>query len=287
MELRQLDHFVVLAEELHFTRAAGRLHIVQSALSASIRALESNLGTPLFHRSTKQVQLTEAGRALLPEARRTLRAAAVARDTVAAVQGVTTGHLAVGFMQASHSYDLPDLLVRFHAAHPKVQLRLRQGPSADLLEGVRTAQLDLAFVALNGRAPDGVSVRTLSVATMLLACPPGHRLAELEQVRLADVAGEPFVDFGPGWGARTATDELFRTAGLQRNTTFEVNDIPLFTDLVEQGLGVGFVPPGMAAATARLAYVAVDPAPSWQVAVAHPPRALLSAAARAMLDLVR
>ena len=96
-----------------------------------------------------------------------------------------------------------------------------------------------------------------------------------------------FVDFGPGWGARVATDELFRSAGLRRNTTFEVNDIPLFVDLVEQGLGIGFVPPGMAAATARLRYVTVDPSPTWQVAVAQPPRALLSAAARAMLDLVR
>ncbi|TDD67389.1 LysR family transcriptional regulator [Jiangella aurantiaca] len=286
MELRQLDHFVVLAEELHFTRAAARLHIVQSALSASIRALESDLGTPLFHRSTKQVRLTEAGRALVPEARRTLRAAAVARESVAAVQGVTTGRLVVGFMQASHSYDLPELLRRFHTAHPKVQLRLRQAPSTELIEGVRTAQLDLAFVGLSGRAPAGVSVRTLSVGPMPLACPLGHRFAAAAPVPLADVAGEPFVDFVPGWGARTSTDELFRAAGLQRLTAFEVNDIPLFTDLVEQGLGVGFVPPGMAAATARLEYVAVDPAPTWRVAVAHPPREQLSAAARAMLDLI-
>lgn len=287
MELRQLEHFVLLADELHFTRAAGRLHIVQSALSASIRALESDLGTPLFHRSTKQVQLTEAGRALLPEARRTLRAAAVARETVAAVQGLTTGRLVVGFMQASYSYDLPGLLRRFHTAHPKVHLRLRQAPSAELVEGVRTARLDLAFVAIGDRPPGGVAVRTLSAGPMPLACPPGHRFAAAGPVPLAEVAGEPFVDFGPGWGARTATDDLFRAAGLERLTAFEVNDIPLFTDLVGQGLGVGFVPPGVAAERARLEYVTVDPAPTWRVAVAHPPRELLSAAARAMLDLIR
>ncbi|PZF83064.1 LysR family transcriptional regulator [Jiangella anatolica] len=286
MELRQLEHFVVLADELHFTRAAGRLHLVQSALSASIRALESGLGAQLFHRSTKQVRLTEAGRVLLPEARRTLRAAALAREAVAAVRGVTTGRLVVGFMQASHSYDLPDLLRRFHTAHPGVQLRLRQAPSSELVEGVRTAQLDLAFVALGDRPPAGVDVRPLGRAPMPLACPPGHRFAAAAPVPLAEVAGEPFVDFGPGWGARAATDELFRAAGLDRVTAFEVNDIPLFTDLVRQGLGVGFVPPGVVASTTGVEYVAVDPAPTWRVAVAHPPREQLSAAARAMLDLI-
>jgi hypothetical protein len=127
VELRQLEHFVVTAEERHFTRAARRLHIVQSGLSASIRALERELGAPLFVRSTRRVELTEAGRALLGEARRTLAAAQAARDAVADVQGLLRGRLAVGTMQIlPPAVDLLGTLGRFHAQHPDVELRLRQ-----------------------------------------------------------------------------------------------------------------------------------------------------------------
>jgi DNA-binding transcriptional LysR family regulator len=115
------------AEERHFTRAARRLHIVQSGLSASIRALERELDAPLFVRSTRRVELTQAGRALLPEARRTLAAATAAGDAVAAVQGLLRGTLAVGTMQIlPPAVELVAVLGRFHAEHPGVELRLRQ-----------------------------------------------------------------------------------------------------------------------------------------------------------------
>src|SRR5690349_8323190 len=124
MELRQLEHFVAVAEEGHFTRAARRVHIVQSGLSASVRALERELGAQLLTRTTRRVALTEAGRALLEEARRTLAAAAAAREAVAAVQGVLRGRIAVGTLQASVAVDLPAALGRFHAAHPGVEIGL-------------------------------------------------------------------------------------------------------------------------------------------------------------------
>ncbi|PLW73181.1 LysR family transcriptional regulator, partial [Streptomyces sp. DJ] len=99
MELRHLEHFVAVSEEQHFTRAAERLHIAQSGLSASVRSLERELGADLFTRTTRQVRLTEAGRALLVEARRTLASAAAAREAVAAVRGLLRGTLAVGTEQ--------------------------------------------------------------------------------------------------------------------------------------------------------------------------------------------
>lgn len=151
MELRQLEHFVALAEELHFTRAAGRVHIVQSALSTSIRTLERELGATLVTRSAKQVRLTDAGQAFLTEARRTLAAADAARNAVALVGGVLTGTLSVGYMPAPNSFDLPGLLNRFHRAHPGVNLRLRNVPSTELIEQVRRHALDLAFVSSPSR----------------------------------------------------------------------------------------------------------------------------------------
>jgi DNA-binding transcriptional LysR family regulator len=154
VQLRQLDHFVAAAEERHFTRAAQRLHIVQSGLSASIRALARELGAALFVRTTRRVTLTPAGHALLPQARRTLAAARAATDAVAAVQGLLRGTLAVGTMQIlPPTVDLVAVLGRFHAAHPGVELHLRHAGTGTLLEQVAAGTLDLALVAPVGRPP--------------------------------------------------------------------------------------------------------------------------------------
>jgi DNA-binding transcriptional LysR family regulator len=227
VELRQLEHFVAAAEERHFTRAARRLHIVQSGLSASIRSLERELGAPLFVRSTRRVELTQAGLALLPEARRTLAAAAAAGDAVAAVQGLLRGTLAVGTMQIlPPAVDLVAVLGRFHAEHPGVELRLRQAGTGTLLEEVAAGALDLALVAPVGRPPTRLVVRRLASDPLLVACAPAHPLASRGQLDLADLAGEPFVDFQPDWGLRMLVDQQLAAAGLDRHTALEVNDLP-------------------------------------------------------------
>ena len=118
MELRQLAHFVAVAEELHFTRAAARVHVVQSSLSASIHALEREMGAPLFVRDSRHVMLTQAGRALLPAARRALAAADEGRDAVAGIRGVLRGQLHVGAIQTLAVIDLPALLAGFAAPTP-------------------------------------------------------------------------------------------------------------------------------------------------------------------------
>src|ERR1700739_3531167 len=107
VELRQLEHFVAVAQECHFTRAAQRLHIAQSGLSASIRSLEKELGATLFLRSTRQVQLTAAAQPLCVEALRALAASDAAKDAVAAVQGLLRGSLSIGSLQCLHAVDLP------------------------------------------------------------------------------------------------------------------------------------------------------------------------------------
>jgi len=122
MELRHLQHFLAVAEEQSFTRAAGRIHLVQSALSVSVRSLERELGARLFDRTTHSVQLTSAGEALVVEARRTLAAAEAARDAVAAVRGGVRGTVRVGIMHSLALIDLAGLLTRYHREHPEVRL---------------------------------------------------------------------------------------------------------------------------------------------------------------------
>ncbi|MEA2783544.1 MAG: hypothetical protein QOK29_5090 [Rhodospirillaceae bacterium] len=287
MELRQLEHFVAVAEERHFTRAARRAHIVQSGLSASIRSLERDLGSPLLVRSTRRVELTAAGAAFLAEARRVLAAAEAAREAVAAVQGLLRGTLAVGIMQAHAALDLPEVLGRFHARHPGVELRLHQAASRVLVEEVRAGTLDLAVAALPGPAPAGLVRLSLGSEAMQLACAPGHRLAGRASVRLVDLREEPFVDFVPGWGVRIAVDRAFAEAGIARRVALEMNDTSTLLDLVSNGLGVAIVPPAVAARAGGVRLVPLRGRPlAWEEAVVHAAPEPVAAAARALLAMI-
>jgi DNA-binding transcriptional LysR family regulator len=287
VELRQLEHFVAVAEERHFTRAAERVHIVQSGLSASIQALERELGTSLLRRSTRRVDLTEAGRALLPEARRTLAAAREARDAVAAVEGLLRGTLEVGIMQSLEVIGLPELLGRYRTEHPGVDIRLRQAGSATLAGWVREGALELAFASLPEHALEGLDRRVLFTEPMALACAPGHRLAGRGSVSVGGLRDEPFVEFEPDWGVRIAADRLFAAAGVQRRIAFEVNDVPTLGQLVAHGLGVAIVPPSILEGARGLRFVPLrGRAPRWRIAVVTSPARPLGAPARALLEMV-
>lgn len=274
---------MAVAEECHFTRAARRMHVAQSGLSASIRALEVELGAPLFVRSTRQVELTQAGRALLVEARRVLGTIDAARDAVAAVQGLLRGTLAVGSIQCLHAVHLPAVLARFHELHPGVELRLRQAGSGELVDLVRAGRLDLAFVT-SGRTGDDLNVSTLSSEPLVLACAPDLPFAERESVRLAELAGQPFVDFNPDWGTRDDVDRALATAGVDRKVAVEVNDVHSLLDFVGFGLGVALVPASFAAKQTRARFVELVDAPTTDTAVVTTPT--VSAAASVLLDMV-
>src|SRR5262249_4703102 len=134
MELRQLRHFVAVAEEKNFSKAARRVNIVQSGLSSSIRSLEQELGLPLLLRTTRRVELTEAGRVFLAEVRRVQAAVQGARDALESVRGMVRGTVHIGTMQKlAPLFDLPGALARFRTEHPEVEIRLRQASSGSLL----------------------------------------------------------------------------------------------------------------------------------------------------------
>ena len=288
MELRHLEHFLAVAEEQSFTRAAARLHLVQSALSVSVRALERELGGRLFDRTTHHVELTDAGLALVAEARRTLAAADAARDAVAAVHGGVRGTVRIGIMDSLSLIDLAALLTRYHRERPQVQLipRAALGGSVELTAEVEEGRLDLAFAALPGGYPATVSARLLASEEVLLACPPDHRLAKRRLIPLAELDGERFVDFPTGWGTRQAVDRLFLEAGLRREIAVEVPDIPNVTDLVKAGFGFAFVGPSTVPDPRGLTLRRVRPCPVFTVSLITAKLRPLSAAARALADLV-
>ncbi|MFI2203327.1 LysR family transcriptional regulator [Streptomyces sp. NPDC020192] len=274
MDLRQMEVVVAVADAGGFTAAARRLHVVQSAVSSTVRALERELGTPLFDRTTHRVALTPAGEAFVPAARATLRAAELAREAVDAVRGQLRGRVTVGTMQGVWA-GLHHALAALRAEHPGVVVHLRQAAVADIRQALRDGTVDLAVVALDRQQQRGLATRLLSREDMVLLAAPRRVLAGATpngEVRLADIARLPLVDFTPGWAIRYAVDRAFRAAGVDRGTTFEVNDIGAAAELVRGDLGVCIMPKSIADRFPDLPQYRFDRhAPTWKIMVVRPP----------------
>lgn len=290
MELRHLATFVAVAEERSFTRASARLHVVQSAVSAGVRTLERELGTALFDRSTHQVALTDAGRALLPEARATLAAARAAQEAVEQVRGGLRGTVRVGTMQADAlvGISLARLLAAFRAEHPEVEFHVRQGYSAEMADGVREGWLDFAFLALPGRRAGGLELTPIRHEVMVLGVHAGHRLAGRADVELAALAQETFADGPPKWGTRVAADRAFAAAGIERRVALEINDTRTMIEFVRHGVAAAFLAPSFVRDPAGIALVPVrHHAPVFETFIAGPEGRRLGAAATALLELAK
>ncbi|MFJ1997378.1 LysR family transcriptional regulator [Streptomyces asiaticus] len=291
MELRQLECFVAVAEERSFTRAAARLHLVQSTVSATIAALEKELAAPLLVRTTRRVSLTDAGLELLPKARAALDAVRDARDVVHAVQGGLRGTLRIGTMSSLGLIDLPALLGRFHRDHPEVSVRLATaascGGSPALITALAEGRLDLAFVSIPGQHPTTARLRHLTSVRLDLVVPREHPLADRGTATISDLAGEPFIDFPSGYGNRAVTDRAFTAAGLRRHVTIEITDIAAGVDFVRNRLGLALLPRGAVGPDDDLTTLGIADADlDWPISLAAPAERAPSAAARAFERLV-
>jgi DNA-binding transcriptional LysR family regulator len=212
MELRQLRYFVTVAEELHFSRAAARLHLAQSALSAQIRRLEAELGGPLLVRSTRRVTLTPAGETLLAEGRAIL---AAAEGTAARVSALARGEqraLVIGSLGPVPGAMLSPLLARFGARWPQVRVEVRAMDFSEGVHGLREGRIDLAFLYAPLQEPD-VDLIPVLCEQRVVVLPREHRLARRAELRPADLRGETFVVQPDAWPQEwrdfwTLVDEL-------------------------------------------------------------------------------
>ncbi|MBN9176819.1 MAG: LysR family transcriptional regulator [Microbacterium sp.] len=241
MELRQLEYFLSVAEEGHFTRAAALCGVSQSGLSSAIRSLEDELGVELLARTTRSVQLTESGRALLPFARQALTQISAGRDAVLGAAELLTGSLHVGAEQCLGVVDPCALLERFHARFPAVDIHYTQAGSQELAAGVRSGQLDIAFVAATDPAP-GCRRIALGSRPLVVVVHPADALAGESEVSWEHLAGREFVDFRPIWGARRLADAAFAARGLERRVRISVDDVHTVLEFVDHGLGIAIVP---------------------------------------------
>src|SRR4051794_19371495 len=246
MELRALEYFVAVAEERHFTRAAARMHVSQSGLSAAIKTLETELHATLFERTTRRVQLTAAGTALLPEARRALAAARAGADAVDAVQGLRRGHVSVGTMQQMGLVELPRLLARYHRRYPGIELRLRQASADGLHQLLLDGDLDLAVASPPQPADDRLTAVDLLHTPVVLACRTDDPYATKRSVALRDLTDRNIIGFPRGWSLRNLTDRATTAAAVPLDVNLEVNDTATLLDLVEAGLGVTLIAEALA-----------------------------------------
>src|SRR5664280_2657528 len=171
MEFRQLEYFVAVAEEANFTRAADRVHISQSGVSAQVRQLEHELGATLIDRSGRTATLTPAGAAALEPARAALACVGAVRAAVDDVNGLIRGRLVVGIVTACTVTPLFDALAAFHVAHPGVEVTLVEDTSDQLIARVRTGTADLALVGSAGDAPSGLGVLPIISEPLVAAVP--------------------------------------------------------------------------------------------------------------------
>ncbi|EOD58603.1 LysR family transcriptional regulator [Amycolatopsis vancoresmycina] len=249
MELRQLAVVVAVAEEGGFTAAAQRLRTGQSTVSTVVRALERDLGTPLFHRTTHRVVLTPAGEAFVPAARAALQAAERARAAVSPVSGTVRLGVCPGLLA-----DLPRVLAGLRQAHPGVQVEMRQLRPEEVRCGLTESLVDVALTTGDRTPEEGSGVVTL--------LPP-------EELVLATASAEPssvpLVGFPPGWAIRQAVDRAFP----DRRGTLEVDDLAAAAGLAGAGLAACVLPASAAARFPELAVRRFGRPPRWQLAAVH------------------
>jgi len=221
MTLDQLRIFVAVAERQHVTRAAESLNLVQSAVSSAITALEGRHAVKLFHRVGRGIELTEAGRHFLVEARAVLARAEAAEQVLADLSGLRRGTLILRASQTIASHWLPRHLVAFRAAYPDIVLRLGIGNTAEAAEAVRAGDAELGFV--EGAVEDAnLSSHVVAQDRLVLVVPPGHPLAACPRPEPADLAASAWVLREPGSGTRSA----FEAAGLAPDRLVVALELP-------------------------------------------------------------
>lgn len=263
MLLSQIEGFLAISRNGHLGRAASALYISQPALSARLHGLEAELGVALFTRSRRGMRLTDAGRAFLPYAVRTVEALDAGAALVRELDNGVVGELRIGATPAVSSHVLPSLLARYAARHPEFRLLIRTARSEDVVELVVSDTVDVGLA----RAVADARVQAMPVYDdeLVLVADADHPLSGTEQLSLGTLATTRLVVFERMSRTNDATQAMFSAAGLNARTVVEVDNIDAATEMVRQGLGVGLLPATAVAsdlAAGRLVRLATREGPS-------------------------
>lgn len=288
MELTPLKSFVAVAREGHLTRAAQALGLTQPAVSGQLARLEEELGTALFHRTPKGMELTDAGAVFLEHVERALVDVADGVAAVAELQGVQRGTLSVGGGATATTYLMPPLLSAFHERFPGVRLYVREAGSHAVMAAVLAGELDLGVITVSDEAPARLAVQPWVQDELVLIVPPGHALEGREQFQWSELEGAPLVLFEAGSAVRQRIDSALVAAGVTPEIVMELRSIESIQQMVAQGIGAAFVS-RFALGAHRTGLVPRTGAARLrrELAVVHRADRRLSPAARAFLSTMR
>ncbi|MBT2595948.1 LysR family transcriptional regulator [Arthrobacter sp. ISL-72] len=243
MELRQLRYFLVVADELHFGRAAERLHITQPPLTVAVKGLERELGVQLFDRTTRRVTLTAAGQAFKDRIQSAVADLDDAAGDVADVAAGKSGKIRVGFVSSASYTTVPEAIRAFRQRRPRIDLVLHPLTSGEQIEQLLDGNLDLGLIRDPGDVP-GLNLELLSTEDLVVVLPETHRLAAAKEVRPEDLEGEPMILFPyrlmPGFVARVL--RLFESLPTPPVVVQQAIHQETVLGLVAAGLGVSVLP---------------------------------------------
>lgn len=240
MLLAHLESFVEVARSGNVSRAAQALFLTQPAVTARLKSLESDLGVELFVRSARGMKLTDAGRAFLPYAQRTLGLVSEARQVIADLREGATGELVIGAAPAVSTYLLPTILKTFRTTHPNVRLGVRTGHTEEVLEMVLRQEVNIGI----GRPVRHPEVELIPVFEdeLLLVVSRRHPFAARTKVRIDELASDRLILFDRASSYHELTSALFREAGVVPASVLELDNVEAAKKMVQEGLGVALLP---------------------------------------------
>ena len=243
MELRQLSYFVAVAEELHFGRAAARVHIAQPALSNQVQTLEKELGVQLFTRTTRRVALTRAGEVFYDRCVRILSDVDLSAEVARSVAGKSVKTIKIGTVYPATIGVLPAFLARIARKYPEIQLHIASGTTNDIIRNIENGQINLGFI----RPVENIgSLRFFSIAheRYRLAVEKGSPLAVRSEIGIEDLRDQKIISFSRSNLSYTERyfAEKFEAHDLTKNIAYTCDDTFSLVSLVSAGLGIGFAP---------------------------------------------
>ena len=244
-DLRQVRSLVAVAETESFTKAAERLGVTQSAVSHSIRALETLLETKLIERSGKRLALKQEGVVLVRRFRRALQELESAGEDLAMLKRWGQGRLRIGATHTLCNYVIPQVLSEFRKLYPRCEVHIESGDTSDLMKNLDDSEIDI-LLGISGRGPSWTRFEKVFEDEMIFVVAPDHPWAELDQVPMNEVENQSFLVYARASETYRLLKESFESAGGRLRPGLSLGDMGAIKEMAKQGIGVGIVAPWVA-----------------------------------------
>lgn len=286
MELKQLEYFMTVCQELHFTRAAEKLGIAQPSLSQQIRVLEHDIGTPLFDRIGKKTVITDAGKILLNHCYNVFHELSQAKAAISELQGLKRGTLKIGALLTVVNYLLSPSVIAFHRKYPDVELSIQGLRTGDIYHGLLQNELDLGIVFLP-MEHDELETIPLYKENLALAVPIDHPAAGQASASLHILKEAPCILLPKTYFLRQLIDNQCRTLGFTPQLAMEMTTMESITDMVEKGIGITVLPKDYLVCTdnKRIKVIPLqNPSLTIQIGIVYRKNKFLCAASRVFME---